>query len=56
MTAGGTIIGGNLTTPGGNTDPDYLPGIGVGGLGAGAPGAPLALPGGDGLVVIEWIQ
>jgi hypothetical protein len=56
--AGGTIIGGNLTTPGGTTDPDYLPGIGVGGLGAGAPGAPgnLALPGGNGLVVIEWIR
>ena len=54
--AGGGITNGNLTNPGGNTDPDYLPGIGVGGLGAGAPGAPLALPGGDGLVVIEWIR
>jgi len=52
--AGGTIIDGSLTTPGGNADPDYLPGIGVGGLGAGASGGPRV--GGNGLVVIEWIR
>ena len=52
---GGTIVDGSLTTPGGTTDPDYLPGIGVGGLGAAAPPS-LALPGGNGLVVIEWIR
>ena len=56
--AGGSITNGNLTAPGGNTDPDYLPGIGIGGLGAGAAGTQVfaGFPGGNGLVVIEWIR